>query len=136
VSGWRAAIVVALAIASAACAPLRGPACAVGQQQAVQDTLYFGTAKPSGSVGADEWKRFLEETVTPRFPQGLTVSQAAGQWRGADGAIVREATHVLQLVHPGEAAQDSAVADITAAYKRQFEQEAVLRVRATVCIAL
>jgi predicted Zn-dependent protease len=136
VSGWRAAAVVALAIASEACAPLRGPVCATGQQQAVQDTLYFGTAKPNGSVGADEWKRFLEETVTPRFPQGLTVSQAAGQWRGADGAIVREAAYVLQLVHPGEAAQDSAVADITAAYKRQFEQEAVLRVRATVCIAL
>lgn len=134
--GWRAAIVVALAIASTGCAPLRGPACAAGQQQAVQDTLYFGTAKPNGSVATDEWKRFLEETVTPRFPQGLTVSQAAGQWRGADGAIVREATHVLQLVHPGGAAQDSAVADITAAYKRQFEQEAVLRVRAAVCIAL
>ena len=135
-SGWRAASVVALAATSVACATLRGPACAAGQQQAVQDTLYFGTAKPNGSVGADEWKRFLEETVTPRFPQGLTVSQAAGQWRGADGTIVREATHVLQLVHPGEAAQDSAIAEITTAYKRKFEQEAVLRVRATVCIAL
>jgi len=134
--GWPVAVIAALAAASTACAPLRGPACAAGQQQAVQDTLYFGTAKPTGSVGADEWRRFLEETVTPRFPQGLTVSQAAGQWRGADGAIVREATHVLQLVHPGEAAQDSAVADIAAAYKRQFEQEAVLRVRAAVCIAL
>ena len=131
-----APIFVALAIATAACAPLRPPACASGQQAAVQDTLYFGTAKPTGSVGADEWATFLEETVTPRFPQGLTVSAALGQWRGADGAIVREATHVLQLIHTGETAQDNAVGDIVAAYKRRFEQEAVLRVKANVCIAL
>lgn len=130
----RAAVAVALAIVSAACAPLRAPSCPAGQQYAVQDTLYFGTAKPNGSVSADEWKRFLEETVTPRFPQGLTTAQAAGQWRGADGAIVREATHVLQLVHLGEPAQDGAVADIAAAYKSKFEQEAVLRVRSPVCI--
>jgi hypothetical protein len=134
VNGRRAAIVFALAITSAACTPLRPPGCAAGQQYAVQDTLYFGTAKPNGSVSAEEWKRFLEETVTPRFPQGLTTAQAAGQWRGADGATVREATHVLQLVHPGGAAQDSAVADIAAAYKSKFEQEAVLRVRSPVCI--
>lgn len=133
-NGTRAAIAVALAIVSAACAPLRPPLCTAGQQYAVQDTLYFGTAKPNGSVSAEEWKRFLEETVTPRFPQGLTTAQAAGQWRGADGAIVREATHVLQLIHPGEPAQDSAVADIAAAYKSKFEQEAVLRVRSPVCI--
>ena len=128
-------IVVALAIATAACAPLHPLDCASGQQAAIQDTLYFGTAKPSGSVGAGEWAAFLEETVTPRFPQGLTASAASGQWRGADGAIVREATHVLQLVHAGEATDDKAVTEIVVTYKRRFEQEAVLRVRAKVCIA-
>lgn len=132
----HAPIVAALIAATAACAPLRPPSCAPGQQAAVQDTLYFGTAKPTGSVGAGEWAAFLEETVTPRFPQGLTVSAASGQWRGADGAIVREPTHVLQLVHPDEAAHDKAVADIVTTYKRRFEQEAVLRVKANVCIAL
>ena len=133
---WRAPIAAVLAIATAACAPLHAPGCAHGQQAAVQDTLYFGTAKPTGSVGAGEWASFLEETVTPRFPQGMTVSAASGQWRGADGAIVREATHVLQLVHTGEAANDKAVTEIVATYKRRFEQEAVLRVKAKVCIAL
>ena len=40
-NGTRAAIAVALAIVSAACAPLRPPLCTAGQQYAVQDTLYF-----------------------------------------------------------------------------------------------
>ena len=132
-SRWHAPIVAALLMALAACAPLRPQGCSPGLQTAIQDTLYFGTAKPAGSVGADEWAAFLEQVVTPRFPQGLTVSAAAGQWRGADGAIVREATHVLHLIHADEAIHERAVAEIVTAYKRRFEQEAVLRVKANVC---
>ena len=129
-------MVPALLMALAACAPLRPQGCAPGQQAAIQETLYFGTAKPAGSVAADEWAAFLEQVVTPRFPQGLTVSAAAGQWRGADGAIVREATHVLQLIHADETVHERAVAEIVAAYKRRFEQEAVLRVKTNVCAEL
>ena len=132
----RLSIVTALMTGLAACAPLRPQACAPGQQAAIQDTLYFGTAKPAGSVGADEWAAFLEQVVTPRFPQGLTVSAAAGQWRGADGTIMREATHVLHLIHTDETVHERAIADIVAAYKRRFEQEAVLRVKANVCTEL
>ena len=133
---WRGPILAALVMALAACAPLRPQGCAPGQQAAIQDTLYFGTAKPAGSVGADEWAAFLEQVVTPRFPQGLTVSGATGQWRGADGAIVREATHVLQLIHADETTHERAIADIVAAYKRRFDQEAVLRVKTNVCTEL
>ena len=133
---WRASAVVVLMTVLAACAPLRPQSCAPGQQAAIQDTLYFGTAKPTGSVGADEWAAFLEQIVTPRFPQGLTVSAATGQWRGADGAIVRESTHVLQLIHADETTHERAIADIVAAYKRRFDQEAVLRVKTNVCTEL
>ncbi|MBL8529464.1 MAG: DUF3574 domain-containing protein [Burkholderiales bacterium] len=34
--------------------------------------LYFGTDKPSGRVTPEDWAQFLSETVTPRFPAGLT----------------------------------------------------------------
>ena len=102
----------------------------------MQDVLYFGTATPDGVVAEGEWSRFLETIVTPRLPQGLSVSAASGQWRGRDGTIVREATHVLHLVHPGDAASDAAVAAIVAEYKSQFRQEAVLRVRTRACTSL
>jgi hypothetical protein len=102
----------------------------------VQEVLYFGTATPDGVVSDADWSRFLEASVTPRLPQGLTVSAASGQWRGRDGSTVREATHVLHLVHPGDAASDAAVAAIVAQYKSQFRQEAVLRVRTRACTSL
>lgn len=130
----RNASATALAIALAGCASMQQRACSNGEPLSIQDSLYFGMAKPAGGVVTpDEWTEFLRSTVTPRFPQGLTVWPASGQWRGADGAVVREASHVLMLVHPDDAANEKAVVEIVEAYKARFEQEAVLRVSSHVC---
>ena len=134
---YRSAVIVVLALALDACASLRGPVCKPGEESVVQDKLYFGTGIPGGGVVTPEaWSMFLAATVTPRFPQGLTVSPAAGQWRGDDGAIVQEASYVLELVHPDDAPSEQSVTEVVSAYKTQFRQEAVLRVRMDACISL
>lgn len=112
------------------------PACPSGQDAAVQELLYFGTDKPSGRVTPEDWAQFLSETVTPRFPAGLTAWQASGQWRSASGAVVQESSYVLSLVHPHSAAAEKAVLELIASYKARFQQEAVLRVKANACISL
>jgi hypothetical protein len=61
--------------------------------------------------------------------------ESSGQWRGADGAVVREASHVLILDHPDDAANEKAVLEIISHYKTTFQQEAVFRVRSRVCIS-
>ena len=132
-----AALLGVLSIAASACSSLADPRCAANEQSVVQDSLYFGTGRGAASaVTAEEWARFLEATVTPRFPQGLTVSLASGQWRGVDGSIVRESTYVLHLMHANDAQSEASVAAIVATYKTQFQQEAVLRVRAKACISV
>jgi hypothetical protein len=123
----------AMSLALAACVSPQRPSCRPGEQLVVQDTLYFGTHRPRGAVTAEDWTKFLETTITPRFPQGLTVSQAFGQWRGADGATVRESTYVLSLIHPDGAPSEAAIAEIVASYKSAFQQESVLRSRADTC---
>jgi hypothetical protein len=95
--------------------------------------MYFGTAKPAGVVTAEEWSEFLRVAVTPRFPQGLSAWQASGQWKGADGVIVQEASYVLSLVHPDDERSESAVRAIASEYKSRFSQEAVLRLKSHVC---
>jgi hypothetical protein len=132
----RLAFLAVLAATLAACAPMHGAGCASAEQALVHDSLFFGTGKPRGGVVTSaEWVEFLKGTVTPRFPQGLTVSPASGQWRGADGAIVQEPSQLLQLVHPDDAASERAVQEVIAAYKAQFQQEAVLRVKARACVS-
>jgi len=101
----------------------------------VQDTLYFGTAKPDGTVTPEQWSEFLEKVVTPRFPQGLTVTEAHGQWQMQSGSIERERSYVVQIMHPDTPQSDTAVREIARTYKQQFRQEAVLRTRSPVCMA-
>ena len=117
------------------CTTVPGPSCTAGEQRSVSELLYFGTAKPKGTVSAEEWSAFLGNVVTPRFPQGLSAWQAAGQWQSADGSLTRESSFVLNLVHPEGDAADKAIQAIVAEYKARFQQEAVLRVKSYACIS-
>ena len=62
--------------------------------------LYFGTAMPDGAVTDEEFRAFIDREVTPRFPDGLTVLEAEGQFRGADGILVKERSFVLDPALP------------------------------------
>lgn len=96
------------------------------------ELLYFGTASERGPVTAEQWQAFVDETVTPRFPDGLTMWQADGQWR--NGSMVeREASWVLNIVHTGSVADEQAFAAIIDTYRTRFQQQAVLRVQGEVC---
>ena len=129
------ALLLLAAAAGGGCATPGDAACRPDDKRRVSDTLYFGAAKPDGTVAPAEWSRFLDEWVTPRFPEGLTVWQASGQWRGADGRIVEEPSRVLNLIHAGATEDERKVDEISSEYKRRFQQEAVLRTRGTVCVS-
>ena len=127
---------LAIAALLAGCATSR-PACAPGEQAAISEWLYFGMAKPAGGVVTpEEWDDFLRTVVTPRFPAGLTAWPASGQWRGADGQVVREDSRVLNLLHPADATSEQSIRAIVAEYRKRFAQEAVLRVRSDACASL
>jgi len=66
---------------------------------------------------------------------GVTVVEAAGQYRTAAGIIQHEPSWVLQLVHAEDAATEAAIREIRMAYQSQFKQEAVLRMRSKACVS-
>jgi hypothetical protein len=108
--------------------------CRMDEQLALRDTLYFGLSIPGGgSVGDAEWQRFADDAIGRAFPNGFTVLDAHGTWRGADGAAMSEPSRVVTIVHPDDAASDAAIRAIVARYRTAFRQEAVLRERTTVC---
>lgn len=108
------------------------PACAPRVEvkpSLVEDTLYFGLNTTQGPVTPTQWDSFLNQEVTPRFPDGLTVWDARGQWKDSKGVIGKEPCKVLLLVHPDNAAEDKALQAIIDVYKEKFHQESVLKVR-------
>jgi len=100
--------------------------CGTSSAPQLRTTLYFGLARPKGAVTELEWQLFLRDEVTTRFPAGLTVWEAEGQWRTPAGSIDHEQSKVLLLVHPDTAVARQSVLAVIEAYRKTFEQQSVL----------
>lgn len=134
---WRLFGLVALLLAAPPALAFQPFACPAGAAAMTSAELYFGRfIGDKLGVSDAEWARFVDEEATPRFPAGLTVLDAVGQYRGADGALVKEPSKVLFLLFaPEDAAAPAKAAEIAEAYKRRFNQEAVLTVLRPTCAA-
>jgi hypothetical protein len=117
------------------CATLAPAACPAAHSPGRTVQLFFGR-DIGDQVGVSEadFARFVDEELTPRFPDGLTVLDAAGQWRGASGVVGREPSKVVILALPGRAGGEDRLEAVRAAYKRRFSQEAVLIVTQPACL--
>ena len=102
----------------------------------VQAELFFGRNVPARApVSEEEWQRFLDEEVSPRFPEGFSVANLLGQYRNSTGMIVREGSKELLIVLPGSLSDRTKLNAIRDAYKRRFNQESVLLAESPICAA-
>jgi hypothetical protein len=119
-----------LAVAVLVLAPGAAPAqlsCATPQKPMLEVEMMFGRnigGKPG--VSEAQWRAFLAREVTPRFPDGLTVYDARGQWRNPQTkAISRERTKVVMIAMPPDAGNEARLQEIIEAYKTRFKQQSV-----------
>jgi hypothetical protein len=114
-----------------AVAPARPGLAALPGETLVRTELLFGRARPDGATVSDaQWAAFVDEHVTPRFPDGLTVLEARGQYRTRAGQLVREPSMLMILLHDGGERSRAAIEEIRTIYKRLFDQESVLLISA------
>jgi hypothetical protein len=132
----RVVVGIAAVIALSGCAGAGPQSCGPGLMRMVEADLYFGRdIAGRGLVSDEDWRRFVDEEVTPRFPAGSSIADLNGQYRDNAGAIVREPSKVLRLFIPGSPADAAKLDAIRDAYKRRFNQESVLLVESPVCAA-
>ena len=99
-----------------------------GLKPAHVERLYFGrNIGDTASVSDTAWTTFVHEVLTPNFPEGATIWDAAGQWRDPSGRTVREKSFVVELVHLVTPDVEARVVRVMDAYKRRFAQQSVLR---------
>jgi hypothetical protein len=127
-----------VAVSLAACVqPGAPPVCAAPLKPALEIDLYFGRDKQGGGeVSEAEWAAFLTDTVTPRFPDGLSVLNVEGQAREPSGRIVRERTKLLVVVVFDAPAHRGRVREIVEAYNSRFGQHGVFRSEHPVCAGI
>ncbi|MEW6454675.1 MAG: DUF3574 domain-containing protein [Pseudomonadota bacterium] len=97
--------------------------------------LFFG-----GNVGSRlgisnaEFNRFVAGEITSRFPDGLTVLDAHGQWRDPQRmTLAREASKVVVIAFSEGSADDGRLQKIVDAYKDRFNQKSVGILVRTAC---
>jgi hypothetical protein len=98
--------------------------------------LIFGR-NIGAELGVSEaaWRRFVEEEIAPRFPEGFTVVDGRGQWRDPQGRILTEPSKVLLVAAadgPETRARLAAVAEV---YKTRFRQKSVVSILKPGCVA-
>jgi hypothetical protein len=95
-------------------------------QDWIETQLFFGLTGPGGMrITAAQWHGFVDQQITSRFPDGLTIVYGDGQFRTPDGAIGKEPCAILILLHP--AGDDAKINAIARAYDVEFHQDSVLR---------
>jgi len=111
--------------------------CGEPQKPMLEIDLMFGR-NIGGQLGVSEelWSDFVAKEITPRFPDGLTVDDAVGQWRDlATNKIVKEPSKDVQLIVPAGAEVKEKIDAIVAAYKQRFQQQAVGVVMRPACVS-
>ena len=110
--------------------------CPDGADPWVRYELFMGRSDQSDEVVDDEaWAAFLGDTVTPRFPDGLSVLDARGQWRNPEGAIIKERSKLLVILAPPGGDATRLIDEVADEYKARFAQESVLRVVSDACVS-
>lgn len=111
-------------------APAPAPVSAVKGERYYRTELYMGRSIPGGAMVSEEaWEKFLNDIVTPRFPDGFTVLSGRGQYREASGRIAKEPSQVIVFLYrkADRKAAGAKIEEIRREYMRQFRQESVLR---------
>lgn len=132
----RAAGALVLALLLGGCTLLEPPRCPPGQERLRTAQLFFGrdvAGKPM--VSEVEFRKFVDEVLTPRFPDGLTILDGGGQWKGAQNRLIRESAKVVIIVLPKGPDANERLNVVRAGYKQRFNQESVLQVTQPACVA-
>jgi len=123
--------------ASAQPTPPAPPSCHGTQQFRMVAELLFGR-DIGRRVGVSEaaWASFVAHELTPRFPDGLTITDAIGQRRDRDtGRTVQEPSKHVEIVLPGNRDDEARLDAVASAYKRRFHQQSVGVIVRPACVS-
>jgi hypothetical protein len=107
----------------------------INGHQVLEAELFFGRdVRGHGTVSDAQWSGFLHDEVAARFPDGLTVLTASGQWRDTDsGRTVEEPSFIVRLVTSDTPQTLAQLAQIRSAYMQRFQQQSVGLTLSSIC---
>lgn len=106
--------------------------CTSNQKSWMVAELLFGREH----VSERAWRRFVATEITPRFPDGLTVYDARGQWRPPrSAAIQRERSKVVMIAMPPGPDNETKLQQVIDSFKTRFRQQSVGLIVHPACVS-
>jgi hypothetical protein len=133
----RAGALILAAVALSGCAGMRlsQQTCPPGEQRLRTAQLFFGQRTEGRPwVPEPQFRKFVDEELTTRFPDGLTVLEGGDRWKGDENKQIREAAKVVLIVLPKDGDPQARLKAVREAYKARFSQDAVMRLTAPSCV--
>ena len=110
------------------------PACPAGQERLRTAQLFLGRQTPGLAITPWDLQRFVDQEITPRFPDGVTVLDGGSQWQGNENILIRDAAKVVLIVLPAKGSPEARVEAVRTAYRTRFNQDAMLVVTPPACV--
>lgn len=135
VSAALAMMVCGCAVAPKPPAPAPAQPCPSGGQRQTAELVFGRVSSEGPGVSEADFAHFLDQEVSPRFPDGLTIVDAQGRWTPPAGSAIHEPSKMVMIVLrglPDDLAQLDAIRE---AYKRRYHQQSVLLMTRSACVS-
>lgn len=109
------------ALAFVFCLALSAHAATAIQEDIVLWRFHFGLGVGDMAVGQDKMRAFIDDVLTPAFPNGMTITEARGQWRSEEHGLIRERTVLVDVQCPDTEANRAAVEAAAQTYVQRFQ---------------
>lgn len=129
------ALILAGLVAACAAPPPDCAALGGGQPMLVVELLYGRNQGAKLRVTDTDWQVYVAEELSTRFPDGLTVVDASGQWQDSGGrGLVREPSKLVLIATTRSPETDAKLTEVINAYKQRFAQDSVGLIRRQACV--
>ena len=108
--------------------------CPSGQERLRTAQLFLGRQTPGLAIAPWDLQRFVDQEITPRFPDGVTVLDGGAQWQGNENILIRDAAKVVLIVLPVRGDPTTRVEAVRSAYRQKFNQDSVVVVGQPACV--
>ena len=125
-----------LALGCALAAASTAAACPPGLHAAATAELFFSVGEAESGGAIADWRAFVADQVTPRFPAQLTATAVFGASPDQAGDFARQPARALVVVLTGEQTERERIEQIRAAYRDRFGLNSTLIMNQRACVAL
>lgn len=99
------------------------------------EILFGRDIKGGGRVSDKAWDAYVQQVLSPAFPDGLSVVEAEGRWLSPTGQAYVEDSFVVLIYLPADADPGQRIDAVVKDYKARFQQESVLVSANPACLA-